>query len=183
MTNRIAAAEAPYPAEIQAALDRIMPKGVPPLVLFRVLARDPRLFAKFWSGSLLDRGTLSLRERELVILRVCANCGSEYEWGVHVTSFAHKAGLSAEQIHATRHGGEGAVGFSPRELLLFALCDALRDGCTLDEPLWQRLRSEFSEEQILELLLLNGFYRTVSILTNALTMPLEPWAARFPAVG
>ena len=34
---------------------------------------------------------------------------------------------------------------------------------------------------MLELLLLAGFYRTVSYLTNALRLPLEPYAARFPA--
>ena len=37
------------------------------------------------------------------------------------------------------------------------------------------------EEAVLELLLLAGFYRTVSYLTNALRLPLEPYAARFPA--
>ena len=36
---------------------------------------------------------------------------------------------------------------------------------------------------MLELLLLAGFYRTVSYLTNALRLPLEPYAARFPAYG
>jgi alkylhydroperoxidase family enzyme len=43
------------------------------------------------------------------------------------------------------------------------------------------LRATFSEEAILELLLLAGFYRTVSYLTNALRLPPEPFAARFPA--
>jgi hypothetical protein len=33
---------------------------------------------------------------------------------------------------------------------------------------------------MLELLLLAGFYRTVSYLTNALRLPPEPYAARFP---
>jgi hypothetical protein len=37
----------------------------------------------------------------------------------------------------------------------------------------------FSEEAMLELLMLAGFYRTVSYLTNALRLPLEPYAARF----
>ena len=46
--------------------------------------------------------------------------------------------------------------------------------------LWGELRARFSEEAILELLLLAGFYRTVSSLTNALRLPLEPYAARFP---
>ncbi len=47
-------------------------------------------------------------------------------------------------------------------------------------PYGRSSRAQFSEEAILELLLLAGFYRTVSYLTNALRLPLEPYAARFP---
>ena len=39
---RVAPAEPPYPAEIQARFDALMPPGVAPLVLFRALARDGR---------------------------------------------------------------------------------------------------------------------------------------------
>ena len=53
--------------------------------------------------------------------------------------------------------------------------------CDVDDALWARLRAGFSEEAILELLLLAGFYRMMSYLTNALRLPLEPYAARFPA--
>ncbi len=35
---------------------------------------------------------------------------------------------------------------------------------------------------MLEIILLCGFYRTVSYLANALALPLEANAARFPAV-
>ena len=40
---RIAPATAPYPAEIQARFDALMPSGVAPLTLFRTLARDQQL--------------------------------------------------------------------------------------------------------------------------------------------
>jgi alkylhydroperoxidase family enzyme len=55
-----------------------------PLALFRALAVNERVFLRMIAGRLLDRGSLSLRERELVIDRTCFRCGSEYEWGVHV---------------------------------------------------------------------------------------------------
>ena len=48
-------------------------------------------------GGLLDKGHLTLRQREIVIDRVTARCGSEYEWGVHVAFFAKRAGLDAAQ--------------------------------------------------------------------------------------
>ena len=60
------------------------------------------------------------------------------------------------------------------------LCDALHAQCDVDDGLWAALRSRFSEEAMLELLMLAGFYRTVSYLTNAVRLPLEPTAERFP---
>ena len=80
---RIAPLEPPYPPEIQQQFDRIM-RGAPPLKLFRTMAGHARAWEKFRGGSLLDRGPLSLREREIVIDRTCARTGCEYEWGVHI---------------------------------------------------------------------------------------------------
>jgi hypothetical protein len=42
-------------------------------------------------------------------------------------------------------------------------------------------RERLSEMALMEVLMLAGFYRTVSYLTNALGLPLESHAARFPA--
>jgi alkylhydroperoxidase family enzyme len=180
---RIAPAQPPFPPDVQAWLDRTMPPGQPPLVLFTTLARDPRLFNKFFSGGLLDRGHLTLRQREVVIHRTTALNRSEYEWGVHVALFAARVQLTPEQLHSTVHGGPDDACWSDEDRLLLRLCDALHSGSTLDDALWQQLRQRFSEEAMLELLLLAGFYRTVSTLTNALRLPLEPNAARFPAAA
>jgi alkylhydroperoxidase family enzyme len=156
-----------------------MPKGMEPLVLFRVLARDERLFSRFMGGALLDRGQLTLRERELIILRVCAQHGSEYEWGVHVSMFAERAGFQPEQTAATFTNPADAPCWSPREQLILKLCDALQT-TTVTDALWTDLSAEFKPEALLEILMLCGFYRTVSILTNTLHLPLENFAARFP---
>src|SRR6202158_6530765 len=98
--SRIAPLEPPYAPEIRGQFDRIM-RGAPPLTLFRVMASNARAWEKFRAGSLLDRGPLSLREREIVIDRTCALTGCEYEWGVHVTTFAEAARLTDEQARAT----------------------------------------------------------------------------------
>ena len=94
----------PYAADIQAAFDRVMPPGMPPLKLFRSMAHNPRVLQRMLAGGLLDRGSIALRERELLILRATALCGAEYEWGVHVAAFAGKAGFSAAQIADTCSG-------------------------------------------------------------------------------
>ena len=178
---RIAPATAPYPEDIQARLDALMPPGTSPLVLFRVLARDPRLFWRFMGGGLLDKGHLTLRQREIVIDRVTARCGSEYEWGVHIAFFAERADLDAAQQRSLVRGGPSDACWGAEDALLIRFCDALHADCDVDDALWAELRARFSEEAMLELLLLAGFYRTVSYLTKALRLPLEPYAARFPA--
>src|SRR5262245_45971573 len=177
---RIAPANPPYAPEVQARFDALRPPGMAPLVLFRVLARDLRLFQRFMGAGLLDKGHLTLREREIVIHRVTARCGSEYEWGVHAAFFAARAGLDAAQLVSTVHGGPGDACWSAADALLIGFCDALHADCSIGEALWAELSAAFSDEAIMELLLLAGFYRTVSYLTNALRLPPEPFAARFP---
>src|ERR1700716_4743624 len=98
--SRIAPLEPPYAPEIRGQFDRIM-RGAPPLVLFRVVAGNARAWEKFRAGSLLDRGPLSLRAREIVIDRTCALTGCEYAWGVEVAAFAEAAHLTDEQVRAT----------------------------------------------------------------------------------
>jgi alkylhydroperoxidase family enzyme len=182
ISARIPPAPRPFRETIQRRLEKIMGPGHEPLVLFTTLARDERLFERFTGGGLLDRGHLTLRQREIVIDRVTANCGSEYEWGVHIAMFAEKAKLTAQQIDSIQRGGpQDDCWDDPADALLIRLCDALQKNSDVDDVLWMQLTAHFHAEALLELLLLAGFYRTVSYLTNALRLPLEPWAARFSA--
>lgn len=181
MAARISPAAGPFVDEVQQWLTRTMPAGRHPLVLFTTLARDTRLFKRFFSGSLLDPGHLTLRQREIVIDRTTALCRSEYEWGVHVTFFAHRAGLTPEQLHSTVRGGAQDDCWSEDERLLLNLCDELHHTSSVSNELWALLRDKHSEGALLELLMLAGQYRMVSYLTNALALPLEPDAARFPS--
>jgi alkylhydroperoxidase family enzyme len=176
---RIAPATPPLPTEIQQAIDTIM-RGNPPLVLFTTLARDQRLFFKFFNSGLLDRGHLTIRQREIVIDRVTAACGAEYEWGVHVSTFAAKARLSEEQIASLTTGGPEDSCWDDADRVLIRLCDSLQSSCTVDDDLWAQLSTYHSDEAILELLMLAGTYRTVSYLVNALRLPLEQGARTFP---
>jgi alkylhydroperoxidase family enzyme len=176
---RIAPAAEPLPDDIQHAIDVIM-RGRPPLVLFTTLARDRRLFFKFFNSGLLDRGHLTIRQREIVIDRVTASCGAEYEWGVHVSVFAAKAGLTETEILSLTVGGPDDPCWSEADRLLIRLCDRLHEECTVDDALWAELARHHSDEALLELLMLAGTYRTVSYLVNSLRLPPEPGASRFP---
>ena len=177
--SRIAPLEPPYAPEIQKQFDRIM-RGAPPLMLFRLMAGHPRAWGKFRAGSLLDRGPLTLREREIVIDRTCARTGCEYEWGVHVATFAEAARLTNEQVRATVLGDAGAACWSEAEQALIAAVDALHERATLDDAGFKALSTHYEDAKILEIIQLCGFYRTVSYLANTLALPLEEKATRFP---
>lgn len=176
---RLAPLEPPYAPEIQAQFDRVM-RGAPPLMLFRVMAGYDRAWEKFRGGSLLDRGPLSLRHREIVIDRTCARNGCEYEWGVHVATFAAAAHLTEEQVRATVRGEAGDACWPAAEQALIAAVDALHERATLSDDEFEALSAHYDEAQILEIILLSGFYRTVSYLANTLALPREEKAARFP---
>ena len=177
-TPRVDPVQPPYPPDLQALLDKLMPPGVPPLSLFTTLARVPRIFDRFRAGSLLDRGPVSLRHREIVIDRTCARCGCAYEWGVHVAFFADRVGLTPEQIRATVQGD--AAAWSGEEALLIRLVDELHDKADIADELWTALADAFTVEQIFELIALVGFYHTVSFFANGLRLAAEPNAARPP---
>jgi len=178
--SRIAPLHQPYAPDIQQQFDRIM-RGAPPLLLFRVMAGHTRAWDRFRAGSLLDPGPLPLREREIVIDRTCALNRCEYEWGVHVAIFAAAAQLSDAQVRATVLGDADAPCWSEAEQALIAAVDALHYRATLSNAEFASLSAHYSDDQILEIILLCGFYRTVSYLANALALPLEKNAARFPA--
>jgi alkylhydroperoxidase family enzyme len=173
----------PYSEPVAAALERIMPAGVSPLALFRTLAVNERVFLRLMAGGLLDRGSITLREREIIIDRTCARCGSEYEWGVHVAFFAAKAKLTPAEIAATCAADAGATPFSPRERLLLRLADELHDTARVSDPLWRELTAQWTAEQVIELVALAGLYHLISFMTNTLDLSLESYGARFPAAS
>jgi alkylhydroperoxidase family enzyme len=177
---RIAPAAAPYEPAIADALQRIMPPGIEPLLLFRTMARSPRVFTKMFAGGLLDKGPLSLRQREIVIDRTTARLGCEYEWGVHVALFAGKVGFGEAETAATVTGAPEAACWSAPEQALLALVDDLVDRRTITDATWATLTGHFDEAQILEAIALAGYYHTISFLCRGLSLPLEAWSARFP---
>ena len=179
---RVAPVEPPYPPELQAEFDKIM-RGAPPLLLFRTVARNPRVLQRFLAAGLLDKGSISLRLRELMILRTCALCRAEYEWGVHVVAFGGKAGWTEDQVAATVHGTPESACWSAEERAVLVLADELHRGSSVDESTWQLATTHFSAEQLVELVMLAGLYHAVSFMVNAFAVQHEDSAPRFPPLA
>lgn len=177
---RIAPAAPPFPEAVQARLDRIMPPGVPPLTLFTTLARSPRVFERFMAGGLLDRGALTMRQRELMIDRTSARAGNSYEWGVHVALFGARVGLDAAALEALAKRDANDPLWPPEEQAILRLADELHETTRVSEGTWTLLRAHYDDAQILELIALAGFYRTVACFCNGLELEAESFAAPLP---
>lgn len=180
MNNRIEPLQAPYTSQVTDAFNVVMPEGIPPLGIFRTMAKNPRVLSRMVSGGLLDKGSISLADRELVILRACALCKAEYEWGVHVTAFAKKAGFSPAQIEDTLNKHSNSSIWSETQTLLISLVDQLHHQQQIDDILWEQLGHFYEEEQLIELVMLAGLYHAVSFVVNAFKIKKEPFAASFP---
>lgn len=178
--SRIPPLDPPYPLEVQKLFDLVMPSGMDPLLLFRTLATNRRIFPRFMRAGVLDRGPVAILDRELVILRTTARCDSEYEWGIHVAAFGRPLGLSHEQIRATVTADAGDPIWSSRQAMLIRLCDELHDVSSISDALWDLLERTFEADARIELIYTIGLYHVVSYLTNGLRLALEPNAERFP---
>lgn len=183
---RIEPLEPPYSAQIDQALRRWMPPGVThePLSLFRVLHRNPELASRMFAvgAGLLGHGLLPALDREIVIARVTARANCSYEWGVHAAAFSHQVGLTPEQLRATTATDPTAsTSWQPRHAALLGAVDELHDTAHLSHPAWTTLRDHYDEPQLLEFLVLAGWYRTISYLANGLLLDQESWATPFPA--
>jgi alkylhydroperoxidase family enzyme len=183
---RIPPLDPPYAPEIAAVLARWMPPGftVEPLKLFRTLVKHREIFDRMrplGAGLLGQLGTLDPRERELVIDRTCARCGCQYEWGVHVVAFGQALGIPEEQLLGTATRSSAEPGWSERQALLLQLVDELHDTSTVSDVLWARLETRWSEPQLIELVVLVGWYHLIAFFANAARVAPEEWAARFPA--
>lgn len=181
--SKIAPLEPPYQPEVETMLKKWMPPGaaVEPLKLFRTLAHNLELSGRMrplGAGILGPASTILPAEREIVIDRVCARCNCEYEWGVHVASFGNLPGPEKARLTATTNADNPV--WTERERLLIRLVDELHDTSTVSDELWMELSKHWTVPQLLELLVMVGWYHTISFVANVIGIEQEAWAARFP---
>jgi alkylhydroperoxidase family enzyme len=181
-TTRIDPLTPPYEPPVAAQLESMMPPGVPPIGLFRTFVRNLPMAEAMggWGGyELSKRLSLSMRQRELVIDRVTARCGCEYEWGVHLAFFGDRIGLTADQKRSITHGKPDDPCWMSEESCLLRAVDELHDHADITDATWSALAATLTPEQVLDLLMLAGWYHAISYAANAARVELEDGAPRF----
>ena len=151
--------------------------------IFEAFHIDPELASR--TGALgagfLGHNKLGTRDREIVIDRVTGSHGAEHEWGLHATIFGRAVGLSDDQLDSTVTGpADSAELWSADELRLMEVVDELASSANLGDESWAFLRDRYDDQQILEFIVLVGWYRTVSSVCNVLQVAPHPECRPFP---
>jgi len=179
--------EPPYDEPQEAILSGLSRDGETPLGIFRLLAHNPEMFQAFLgygSYNMSRRCSLSIHDRELVIFRSVARAHGQYEWGMHALLYTDKSGLTQAQVASTASGGADDVCWDdPRDRTIISAVDDLHDDDCVSASSIEKLEEMFSPAQILDFILIAGWYRTLATVTESLGLPLEDAAPRFPAVS
>jgi len=168
----------------QAARDAEIPEALAELNIFRVLLHHPMLAGQL-SGmllSLLVRGKLDARLRELVIMRIGWATGSVYEWTQH-WRIALELKVDEAELLALRDWPAYPDWSELDRAVLAATDETLEAGAVSAETWSQCARLLPGLEEQLELLGAIGTWRFVSQLLRSLEVPLEEGVAPWPPDG
>jgi len=176
-----------WPRQMRDALAPIKPPqprgpGQPKAMnLLGTFARNPAVTQAYhqFVGHLLYGTSLTVRQRELLILRVAAVRGADYEWAQHVV-LALEVGLTREEIAAVRDGADRSR-WEPAEAALLAAVDELVTDARISDETWQTLRTALTDEQLLDLVFTVGAYDLLAMVLHTFEVQidddLQPWAA------
>jgi 4-carboxymuconolactone decarboxylase len=168
--------------DVEELLGKTLLRDGRPLNIFRTLGHHPRLLKRFnlFGGLLLTEGLLPAREREIVILRVGWRSGSVYEFGQH-TLIGRSVGLTDDEIGriASDPGSDGA-GWNELDGLLVSFADELCATNDVSDATWAALEGHFGPAELVELLVVAGFYRLVSGYLRSARVPLDEGVPGWP---
>ena len=165
----------PGPSYVSGVMHQL-PERLQRTNIGRMLSYAPTTLTPYYtfSAALLEQLELDPKLRELTILRVAHRTQAHYAWVQHV-ALAQLVGVSEEQI-AALHQEEGeSEHFTTKEHLVLAFADEVMQSPRLADALFEQMRRQFSSREIVELLLVVGWYWTVGRLMT--TLDIEPDAA------
>jgi alkylhydroperoxidase family enzyme len=150
--------------------DESRPKGLNALGM---LARHPELTAAFntFNGHVLFGTTLTARQRELLVLRVAARRGADYEWAQHVV-LARDAGLSTDEVVRVSRGPD-EPGWSPFEAALLRAADELLENARIGDETWGVLADAFDDRQLMDVVFTVGAYDLVAMAFRTFDVELD----------
>jgi alkylhydroperoxidase family enzyme len=177
----------PYEPEVEKAVGSNAFQGLSPRNLRLALANHPKLGPAFQAMAhvVLFQAAVPERDREIAIIRTGALTRSEYEWGMHVSIYAAKCGLSDAQVQELTllrswRDLDPAL-WTQAERLIVRMVDELHLHSTVSDATWAGLQAHWPQPQVIELLFASAFYHMAAFFLNSAAVPLEEGSQRFPA--
>lgn len=145
-----------------------------PLYAHQVLSNHPRVAKSL--NRFLDWGedaVLSQRERRMLILRTSKRTRCAYEWEVHSQQGQKAGDVSPQETTALDQDPLPPLPWSERERALLELADSVCRSDSLTDEEWIRTSKVLSAQDIIEALVVVGYYRMCAGLINAVGVPGE----------
>lgn len=129
---------------------------------------------------ILNSTTLSVRQRETLLMRIGVLCRSEYEWAAH-SRLGRRAGMTEADVARIVSGPDGGGG-DPLEVALIRATDELYTDDRVSDQTWSALAKGLDTRQLLDVLIAVGGYRATSMAINSAGVQLDANMAdfRFP---
>jgi 4-carboxymuconolactone decarboxylase len=155
-----------------------------PLYAHQVLSNHPRAAKSL--NRFLDWGedaVLSQRERRMLILRTSKRTRCAYEWEVHSQQGQKAGDVSPQETTALDQDPLPPLPWSERERALLELADSVCRSDSLTDEEWIRTSKVLSAQDIIEALVVVGYYRMCAGLINAVGVPGEGDLGWHPGEG
>ena len=159
-----------------ATLDRIPGAGLKgdgfPHNVLGVLMHSPDTFGPFleYWVTCKEKMSLSVREQELVILRMASLYRSDYVWKHHVP-VAKEFGVTDAELQAVRDADLGA--FDAREAALLALTDEMVEDRMVSAASWRDRAAGLSDGDVVDLIGLVSQYVLFALANNVAQVRVE----------
>lgn len=123
---------------------------------------------KYWSytANFVENYRIPAREKELLILRTAWLSRGDYIWGRH-NVMGQTAGLTVEEIRGVTVGAVDS-GWTEFDAALLRAADELHESRFISEGTWRTLAQRYSEDQMVEVVLIVGNYTQLAMFQNTL---------------
>lgn len=145
-----------------------------PVNLLGILMYNPgtlKQFLDYWVTSKKEMG-FSVREQELVILRMAFHYNCNYVWKHHVPA-AIEFGVTPGELESVRQYPL-ADGFNPREEALLVMTDHMIAERNLSDEIYNRYAPKLKDSELVDLISLLSQYVLFTLMNNVLRVEIEP---------
>ncbi len=148
--------------------------ALPDLHVFRMIAHAETAFRPWLAlgGALLSSLELDAGLRELAVLQVAHTAGSDYERVQH-TAIAAAVGITPEQIAALAQGNLQDPAFTPLQTQVLSFTTTAVRAGRVPAPVLTGLADQLGPRQVVELLLVIGYYLGVAVLAESVGLDAD----------